>query len=264
MNFKIFAFILFFCISTFCTTAQEASLVIPKGSKYSILGNDDNVNRTIFIHPQGEIWISNGYILQSSNKSIELPPRIKPNSFCWTNSGKLTFFYDDTLYALNNKQILESLAIVETKNIIIQPFGKTDIVFCALGDTVIYQYEIATNLLKTLFSNSKPIIDFVVDDEDVYFATENKVVAFLKEKLYVPIFQNTNRIYCIGFCGSKAMFFSDKDGLWIVDMDRNKSTICNQPVVDIVTDGRDMGFFRVSDGSWLFVSQISNYLKQTQ
>ena len=162
---------------------------------------------------------------------------------------------------LDDSQTLKPLVIVETENVIIQPFGKSKFAFCATGDTVIYSYNIKNERLETIISYSKPIRDFIVDEEDVYMAVENNIVAFLKEKQYVPIFQNTNPIISFAFCGSKAILFSDKDGLWLVDRDRNKSAISNQPILDIVTDSNNLGFFKTMKGDWLFVSQILNYTK---
>lgn len=264
-TFKLFLTLFAIFISKDYSMAQSGnapSFVIPKGSQYSLLANDDNKGRTIFIHPDGNVWISTGNTLQCDTISIELPSRFNPNAFCWTFSRKLILFFNDTLFSLDNLQLLKPLATVEAKNVIVQPYGKTDIAFCAVGDTVIYQYEMATNQIKTILSYSKPITDFIVDDEDIFYTAGNRVNAFLKEKQYVPIFQNTNTILSIGFCGSNAMLFSDKEGLWIVDSDRKKSKISNQPIVDIVTDSRELGFFKALDGSWLFVSKISNYSKQ--
>lgn len=258
---RAFVLISFLLFTAAFATAQELSFVVPKGSKYSVLSNEDNSGRTIIIHPNGDVWIASGNKLRCDTKSIELPSRFNPGSLNWTNSGKLVLYYHDTIYVLDDSQILRPLAIVESYGVIIQPYGDSNFAFCAVGDTVIYTCEMKTKRIEKILSCSKPIMDFIVDSEDVYYATENRVVAYLKEKQYVPIFINTNSIRSIAFCGSKAMLFSDIEGLWIVDVDRNKSAICSHPIVDIVTDSRDCGFFKTIDGSWLFVSQISNYLK---
>lgn len=242
-------------------SAQEASFVIPEGAQYSILPNNGNVGRVIWLHPDGGVWIASGNTLQCNNKTIELPSRIKPSSLCGTNVNNLVLFSNDTIFLLDNSQTLRPLVIVEARDIIIQPFSKSKFTFCAVGDTVIYSYDIDTEHMQRVVHYSKPIRDFIVDKEDLYLAAENNVVAFLKEKQYVPIFHNTNPIISIAFCGDKAILFSDKDGLWIIDRNRNKYAISNQPILDIVTDSKALGFFKTTNGDWLFVSQILNYTK---
>ena len=104
-----------------------------------------------------------------------------------------------------------------------------------------------------------PISDFVVDGEDIFFATGEYVVAYLKEKLYIPIFQNTTPVWRMAFCGNGTMFFSDREGLWLINNEREKVSIINQPVVDILTDSNGQGFFKTVDGSWIFVYPTNNY-----
>lgn len=241
--------------------AQEDSFIIPEGSQYSILPNNDNVGNVICLHPDGGVWIASGNTLQCNNKTIELPSRIKPSSLCGTNANNLVLFSNDTIFLLDNSQTLRPLVIVEVRDIIIQPFGKSKFAFCAVGDTVIYSYDIETDHMQAVVRYTQPIRDFIVDQEDIYLAAENNVVAFLKEKQYVPIFHNTNPIISIAFCGDKAMLFSDKEGLWVIDRNRNKYAISNQPILDIVTDSKALGFFKTTNGDWLVVSQILNYSK---
>ena len=143
---------------------------------------------------------------------------------------------------------------------LIQPFGSSDFSFCAVGDTVVYKYNMANNSLNVIFSYPNPIADFKVDDEDVFFASGNQVMAFLTEKYYIPIFQSELPVLNIAFCGQESLFFSDESGLWLVDKKRNKISILDQPVLEIITDSNMQGFFKMMDGSWLFVHPITNYM----
>lgn len=258
-NIKFWGFLTVFFISTGNIWGQTGDMVIPKGTQYSILPNKEDSHKIVFIHPDGDVWISQNNTIKSEKKTIELPSRMKPTSFCWTNAGKFVAFFNDTIYSLDNMQLLQPLAIVETKNIIIQPFGKTDFSFCGLGDTIVFRYDMMNNSLETILTYPHPITDFIVDDEDIFFVSESQVIAFIKEKQYLPIFQNSSPIRSIAFCGKKSMLFSDKEGLWLTNNNRQKKAISHQLIVDIVTDNRGQGLFKTASDCWIYVYPITNY-----
>lgn len=247
---------------TECAMTQKLpkpSLVVPKGTEHSILRGDNHHDRLISIHPNGGVWMAVNNNLLCGEEKIKLPSHIQPKALCWTNASNLVLFSNDTIYTLDDSLILQPLALVEAKTIALQPYGETDFAFCAIGDTVVYGYNMKSDTALPIVSYNHPIIDFIVDDKDIFFASGSRVIAYLKEKEYLPVFQNENPIICIGFCGEASLLFSDKDGLWIVDRKRNAEAIYNQPVLDIITDSIGRGFFKNLDGSWLFIYPITNY-----
>lgn len=243
---------------SFAQTANQASLFIPEGTQYSVIPNAENVS-SCAIHPNEQAWIVHENVIECEGGTIELPSQIKPTLLCWTHSGRAIIYCRDTIYMIDSSYTLRPLVNIVASEVVIQPFGSDDISFCAAGDTTIYTYSFSQNTVNSLLSYPHPIIDFVVDSEDVFFATGKYVVAHSKEKHYIPIFQNNKPIRSIAFCGNYSMLFSDEEGIWFVDNERNKSAILNHPSVDIVTGNRGQGFFKLLDGSWLIVFPITNY-----
>lgn len=244
-----------------CSLAQpekQASLFIPEGTQYSVIPNAENVS-SCAIHPNGQVWIVHENVIECEGGSIELPAQIKPTLLCWTRSGRSIIYCHDTLYVIDSTYTLRPLVNIVANEVVIQPFGSDDISFCVAGDTIIYTFSFTQDTVISLLSYPHPIIDFVVDGKDIFFATGKHVVAYSKDKQYIPIFQNNKPIRSIAFCGDYSMFFSDEEGIWLVDNERNKSAILNYPSVDIVTGNRGQGFFKLLDESWLIVFPITNY-----
>jgi len=237
---------------------REVSFFVPEGTQYSSLPFNGK-SATIAIHPNGSTSFTQDNSILVNGKIIEMPSRIRPSTICWTDSASLVLFFDDTIYLLSSTYSLQPLIEVDAEKIVVRELGKGNFAFCAVGDTVIYQYDVLQKKNILLFHCSMPISDFVVDGEDIFFATGKYVVAYLKEKLYLPLFQNTQPIWRIAFCGSESMFLSDNEGLWLINKDREKVSVTDQPIVDIVTDRFGHGFFETSDGSWVFVYPIHNY-----
>lgn len=263
-SIKFRVFLTVFFISTGNIWGQTGDMVIPKETQYSILPNEAHSHQIVFIHPDGDVWISQNSTIKSEGRTIELPSRMEPTSLCWTNAGILVVFFNDTIYSLDHSQMLHPLAIVEAKSLIIQPFGKTDFSFCGLGDTIVFRYEMMNNTLDTILTYPHTITDFIVDDEDIFFASGPQVIAYLKEKQYLPIFQNSSPVRSIAFCGKKSMLFSDMDGLWLTDNNRQRTAISHQLFVDIVTDSRGQGLFKTANDCWIYVYPITNYEKTKQ
>lgn len=243
---------------------NKMSFMIPEGAQYSIVSNDDNGNRQLFIRPNGEVWIATGSKIYCEHESVEFPPGITPTEYCWTSNDDLAFFYRDTIYLLDSSTSLKPLAIVESRNIKITPFDKSNFLFCSIGDTVIYSYNLDNNSVSVFLTYSNPITDFTTDKEDVFFSSGNHIIARLKEELYMPILQNTLPIKYFSFCGSKSIFLSDSNGLWMVDNDRNKYLISNQQINDIITDNKEQGLFKLIDGSWIYVYPLTKYELSTE
>lgn len=244
--------------SLYAQEEREISFEVPEGTLYNRLPyNGKDV--CIAIHPDGSTTITQDNTIFLNGKSIEMPSQIRPSAICWCDSRNLVIFSGDTIYLLSPNYSLQPLVEVTAKKIVIRAFVEGSFAFCAVGDTVIYQYDMQQKRIKSLFKYSMPISDFIVDGEDIFFATGKYVVAYLKEKQYIPIFQNPTPVWRIAFCGSESMFFSDNHGLWFVNKEREIIPLINQPVVDIVTDSNGQGFFKTSDGGWVFVYPTNNY-----